>query len=115
MCCIGEVIKFQNNTTMQLNWFYSLSITRQAIYVECNTEAHLCNQCCSGKAINVTYSESVFVILFMQCEMHMRHFIVCGFSGSKVFFPHYLINGTIFEKNVTKHKMCVLVFCTTSF
>jgi hypothetical protein len=28
-------------------------------------------------------------------------------------FPHYLINGTIFEKQVTEHKMCVLIFSTT--
>ena len=30
-----------------------------------------------------------------------------------IFFPHYLIKGRIFEKNVTEHKMCVLIFCTT--
>ena len=24
-------------------------------------------------------------------------------------FPHYLINGTIFGRNVTEHKMCVLI------
>ena len=59
MCCLGEVIKFQNKTTMQLNWFYTLSITRRAIYVECNSEARSCGHCCSGKAINITYSESV--------------------------------------------------------
>jgi hypothetical protein len=30
------------------------------------------------------------------------------------FFPHYLINGTIFEKKkVFEHKMCVLIFSTT--
>ena len=29
-------------------------------------------------------------------------------------FPHYLINGTIFEKKVIEHKMRVLSFCTTS-
>jgi hypothetical protein len=29
-------------------------------------------------------------------------------------FPHYLINGTIFEKKkVFEYKMCVLVFSTT--
>jgi len=29
-------------------------------------------------------------------------------------FPHYLINGTIFFwKEVTEHKMCVLIFSTT--
>jgi len=27
-----------------------------------------------------------------------------------VIFPHYLINSTIFEKKVIKHKMCVLIF-----
>ena len=28
-------------------------------------------------------------------------------------FPNYLINGTIFEKVVTEHKMCVSIFSTT--
>ena len=28
-------------------------------------------------------------------------------------FPHYLVNGAIFGKKVTEHKMCVLVFSTT--
>jgi len=28
-------------------------------------------------------------------------------------FPHYLINGTIFGKKFTEHKMCVLIFSTT--
>jgi hypothetical protein len=27
-------------------------------------------------------------------------------------FPHYLINGTIFEKKATEHKMCVLILST---
>ena len=31
----------------------------------------------------------------------------------KLEFPNYLINGTILEKKVTEHKMCVLIFCTT--
>ena len=30
-------------------------------------------------------------------------------------FSNYLINGTIFRKQVTEHKMCVLIFCTTFF
>ena len=28
-------------------------------------------------------------------------------------FQHYLINGTIFGKNVTEHKMCIFMFSTT--
>jgi len=33
-----------------------------------------------------------------------------------IFFLHYLINGTIFEKNIyifLERKMCVLIFSTT--
>ena len=30
--------------------------------------------------------------------MRMFHIVICGLSGSTIFFPRYLINGTIFEK-----------------
>jgi hypothetical protein len=43
------------------------------------------------------------------------YFIVnCGLSGCTVFFPHFLKNGTNFEKNVVKHKMCVLMLYAAS-
>ena len=29
------------------------------------------------------------------------------------YFPHYLINGTILEKKVTEHKMCLLIFSSS--
>jgi len=32
-------------------------ITRQAMYIQHNTEVHMCNHSCSGKAISITYSE----------------------------------------------------------
>jgi hypothetical protein len=32
-------------------------------YVQRNIEAHSCNHCCSGKAVRIAYSESVFVAL----------------------------------------------------
>jgi len=56
------------------------------------------NHCCSGKAVSITYSECVFVALYIQNEMRMRHTAICGLLGSTRVFPHYLINGTIFEK-----------------
>jgi hypothetical protein len=43
--------------------------------------------------------------------MRMRHIVVCALSGPTVFF-HILINGTILEKKVTEHKMCVVIFST---
>jgi len=55
----------------------------------------------------------VFVALGIQHAMRMRHIANCNLPRSKIIFPHYLTNGTIFEKKVTEHKMCVLIFCTT--
>ena len=87
------------NTTINPNYIYiyiyiqfaprskhSLTvIKRQAIYVQCNIQARSCNHCCSGKTISITYSKCVFVALGTQCEMYMRHFVICCLSGSPVF------------------------------
>jgi hypothetical protein len=63
-----------------------------------NMEFRSCNHWCCGKAINVAYSESVFVALVIQHAMYMRRIVVCCLPGSTVFFPHYLTNGKIFGK-----------------
>jgi len=55
----------------------------------------------------------MFVASVIQHAMHMRHIVICGLPISKLFFPHYLTNGTILEyKKVIEHKMCVLIFST---
>ena len=36
-----------------------LERTRQALYVQCNNEASVCNHCYSGRAISIPYSECV--------------------------------------------------------
>jgi len=39
--------------------------------------------------------------------MHKRHIVViCGLPGCTIFFPRYLANGTIFEKQLLNIK-CV--------
>ena len=43
--------------------------------------------------------------------MRMRRIVICGLSGSTIFFPRYLINGTIFEKKLLNIK-CVFIFST---
>jgi len=55
----------------------------------------------------------VFVALGIHHAMHMRHIVICGPAPLCNTFSLYLTNGTIFEKKVTGHKMCVLIFSTT--
>jgi len=42
--------------------------------------------------------------------MRMRHIVICGLPRCIIFYPHYLINGTVFWKNVIDYEMCVLIF-----
>jgi len=60
--------------------------TRQALYVQRNNEARSCNHCWGGKAIDITYSKCMSVALGIQHVMSMRHIVVCGLSGSTIFF-----------------------------
>ena len=57
-------------------------------HVTCNVtsiDASLCNHCCNGEAIRITYSEPVFVVLDIQHAMHMRHIFICGLHGPTIF------------------------------
>ena len=56
------------------------------MYVKRNIEARSCNQFCSVRAISVTCSECVFVVVGIQNAMHMRHTFICGLPSSKIFF-----------------------------
>jgi len=91
-------------------------LTRQTLYVQRNIKGRSYNHCCSGKAVTITYSECVFVTLVIQHATRMRRTVTCGLCGSTIyiFFSHYLVNGTIFEK-VIENTMCVLNFCTKFF
>jgi len=53
--------------------------------------------------------QCILVALGVQHAMCMRHIVICVLSGFTIFFPNYLIKGTIFEK-IIQHKMCVFLF-----
>jgi len=77
------------------------------MYIQCNTQAHSCNHCHSGKAISITHSECVFIAFGIQYAMRMWHAVQL-YS----ILLHSLINSTI--KKVTEYKkMRVLIFTTT--
>ena len=55
------------------------------------------------KCNNFTYCERAFIASCIHQEVCMRYIVICGVSGSTIFFLHFLLN---------KHKMCVLIFST---
>ena len=75
--------------------------TRQTMYVLHNIEARLCNHCCSGKAISITYSECVSVAVYIQNAKRMHHSVFCCLSGCNI-VPRYHKNGTIKKIYQTK-------------
>jgi len=48
----------------------------------------------------------------MQCDVPYCHLWPVQIYN---IFPHYLINGITFQKKVTEHKLCVLIFSATFF
>ena len=88
---------------------YFILRTRQEMYVSRNNEVHLCNHCCSRRAINITYCKSVFVTLGMQHAMRMRHTVICDLST----LSHQWHNVGGGVGNFTEYKMCVYIFFAT--
>ena len=69
-----------------LNKKIATNTTRHAKYEKHKTEARSCNKRCSGKAMSITYSECVSVALGIQHALLVRHTVICGLSGTTIFF-----------------------------
>jgi len=61
-------------------------LTRLSLYVYRNLEARSCNHSCRGKAVSITCSECVFIAFCIQHAMVILHIVICGLSGSTIFF-----------------------------
>jgi hypothetical protein len=51
-----------------------------------NNETRICQHCYCAKAIYITYSECLFVALGIRHAMRLRRILICGLSGSTIFF-----------------------------
>ena len=64
---------------------------------------------------NVLHNLSVYVAFGFQHAMRMRHCHPRPAPLYNIFFPPHIISQTVrfSKKKVTKHNMCVSIFCTT--
>ena len=75
------------------------------MYGQCNIEARSYNDCCCGKAINITYSECVYSLRYTACNAHAPYCFLWPVRFYNT-FPHYLIHGMILEKKNWAKTVC---------
>ena len=86
---------------------------RQCTYKR-NIEARSRNQSCRGKAISITYSECVYEALVFQHPRRMCRIMLSSVPCRVLQYISTLSHKRYdFQKKVTEHKMCVLIFSTT--
>jgi len=81
------------------------------VCAERNIAARSRNHCCSGEKKDYIFWVCVCNLSCAGCKANAPY---CHLWPVRLYntFPQYLITGTIFEKKVTEHKMCVWIFST---
>jgi hypothetical protein len=83
------------------------------MYVKRNIEALSRKDCCRGKAISITYSECVFVDLFIQHAERMRRIICLWHVWFYYIFFIFSHKRHGFGKKKLLNKNACFIFCTT--
>jgi hypothetical protein len=66
------------------------------------------------KAISITYSEYVFVVLGIQNVVRMRHIVIVACPAIQYFSALSHKRKDFRGKKITERKMYVIILCTTS-
>jgi len=64
------------------------------------------------KGISITNSECISAATVIQQATCMRHIVICGLSGVRIFLTLYY-KPQDFRKIVSEHKICALISSTT--
>jgi hypothetical protein len=97
--------------TSMLKFFGATMISLNRTGNICNTEARSRNHCCRGKAITIIYSECMSVALVINHTKRMRRVIPLSVSClALTYFSTLSHKRHDVMKNVTKHKVCTLIF-----
>jgi hypothetical protein len=77
-----------------------------------NIEARSCNNCFSGEAISITYSECVVCVFSLSNSESNMYAPYCYLWSATLYiiFKHYLTNGKIFKKKYLLDTKCVFWF-----
>ena len=63
------------------------STTGSVLYACRNAEVRSCNQCCSGKAMSITYCECECVKFVLKYAMRKCHVVMYSLPHGTIFFP----------------------------
>ena len=97
----------QSRPTWGMSWYMLDGISDKTGNV------HLFNNCCSGKSVTITHTETVIVPFGIQKAVHVSY---CHLRPAWLCnnFPHYLTKAQ-FLKKLIEHEMGVLILSTTFF
>ena len=85
---------------------------KRAMYVQRNIETRSFNHCSSGRAISITYSESLFVALGIRHAKRMLRIMSSPACFALQYFSILSYKIHDFRKENIEHKMCVWIFST---